>query len=53
MGIFFSKKKPPSRVTEYDKAILVSFLYLLLFPNQNFTPQNFDLIHKHFTLISN
>lgn len=23
MGIFFAKKKPPSRVTEQDKAILV------------------------------
>lgn len=32
MGLFFGKpKKPKSRITEQDKAVLVNFLFLQLY----------------------
>lgn len=36
MGIFFAKKKPPSRVTEHDKAVLVNTRFTRIPNLQNF-----------------
>lgn len=36
MGIIFGKRKPPSRVTQHDKAVLVSYRLYLHRSHNNF-----------------